>query len=44
VSVQERIEGGEVSEKVGLYDGTREKSVSLVTWGEWVMGTTTVHV
>ena len=26
VSGQERIEGGEVSEKMGLQDGTREKS------------------
>jgi hypothetical protein len=44
VSAQERIEGGEVSEKMGLQDGTREKSMSLVAWGEWAMGTATVHV
>ena len=44
VSTQERIEGGEVSEKMGLQDGTREKSMSLVTWGEWAMRTTTIHV
>ena len=40
VSAQERIERG----KVGFQDGTREESVSLVAWGEWAMGTTTVHV
>ena len=44
VSVQERIERSKVSEKMGLQDGTREESVSLVAWGEWAMGTTTVHV
>jgi hypothetical protein len=29
---------------MGLEDGTREKSVSLVPWGEWAMGTTTIEV
>ncbi len=31
-------------EIIGLKGGTRKKSVSLVTWGEWAMGTTTIHV
>ena len=44
MSTKERIEGGEVSEKMGLQDGTREKSMSLVTWGKWAMRTTTIHV
>ncbi len=44
VSAQENIKGGEVSEKMGLQYRTRKKSVSLVSWGEWTMGTTTVHV
>ncbi len=44
VITQERIEGGEVSEKMGLQDGSREKSMSLVTWGVWAMRTTTIHV
>ena len=30
VRAQERIEGGEVSEKMGLQDGTRQKSVCLI--------------
>ena len=44
VSVQERIEGGEVSEKMGLQDGTREESMCLVTRRKWTMRSTTVHV
>ena len=44
MSGEENIEGGEVREEMGLQDGTREKSVNLVAWGEWAMGTTTVHV
>ena len=44
VSTQERIEGGEVSEKKGLQDGTRKKSVCLVPWGKWSTRATTVHV
>ena len=44
MSGEENIEGGEVREEMGLQDGTREKSVNLVAWGEWAMGTATVHV
>jgi hypothetical protein len=44
VIAQERIEGGEVSEKMGLKDRTRRKSVCLVTSGKWTMRATTVHV
>jgi hypothetical protein len=44
VRAQERIEEGEVSEKMGVQDGTRKKSLSLVTWGKWAMGSTTVHI
>ncbi len=29
---------------MGFQGGTRKKSASLVAWGEWAMGTTTVHV
>ena len=39
VIAQERIEGGEVSEKMGLKDRTRRKSVCLVTSGKWTMET-----
>jgi hypothetical protein len=44
VSAEERIEGGEVREKMGLQDGTRKKSVCLVAWGKWAMGAATVLV
>ena len=44
MSGEENIEGGEVREEMGLQDGTRKKSVDLVAWGKWAMGTTTVHV
>ncbi len=44
VIVQERIEGGEVSEKMVLQDGTREESMCLVTRRKKVMRATTVHV
>jgi len=44
VSAQERVEGVEVSEEVGLEDGTREKGMCLVTRGKWAMGATTVCV
>ena len=37
VSTQERIEGGKVSEEMGLQDGTREKSVCLVARGKWTI-------
>jgi len=33
-----------VSDKMGLKDRTRRKSVCLVTRGKWTMGETTVHV
>jgi hypothetical protein len=44
VSAQERIEGAKVSEKMRMQDGTRKKSVCLVSWKKWTMRRTTVHV
>jgi len=44
VSEQVRIEGGEVREKMGLQDGTREESMCLVTRRKWGLRVTTVHV
>ncbi len=44
VNGQERIEGDDASETMGLQDGTRQKSVCLIVWGKWAMGATTVHI
>ncbi len=44
VSQQERIKEGEVFDELKLKNRAREKSVSLVVWGKWPVGTLTVGV